>query len=459
MDPDLLPSLVSYYQQVQCTKEIGLKLDIKRQLRITSRLQARLGQTQQEKTELSAQADELRVELSKAKATTEVRQREIESLRARTQDSDKVDRAITETLKVQADSYKREINELREDLKLRNDEILDLRQDAQERDDDLKQARDGTRNRDKEMKEIRDQIRARESELRKANHWIEKLQANVQTLELECSESREALEAAREAQVEAEDRYDTLQAQKQLAPQHKATMPVKNLKPIVKSVKMKERSMSPIADPVLPDDSFASEMPTPVVSRQVKAQKSREPETDYTDPPSKPTKRALPKAAAAAESQTRPTKTAPKTARATSNKENLDAPNKGTKKRKAIDDFSASPPRSSPPPADSPKRKPKKKPDFSMTPAVERTNGKSALSLIPLSPPSSKPTLTVAANTASSKDDEIKPIRKKKKLLGGARTLMDDTPKKVSVKAAKTNLGRELSPLKRPISSGLIMKN
>jgi predicted nucleic acid-binding Zn-ribbon protein len=465
MDPDLLPSLVSYYQQAQCSKEIGFKLDLKRQLRITNKLQARLGQSEKEKSELNMRFEELKVEMSKVKATADVRQREIESLRARSQDSDKVDRAITETLKVQADSYKREISELREDLKLRNEEILDLRQDAQERDDDLKQARDGTRTRDKEMKEIRDQIRARESDLRKANHWIEKLQANVQTLELECNESRDALDAAREAQAEAEDRYDTLQAQKQLAPQQKPVNSTKALKLIVKSVKMKERSLSPIADPILPDESIASEMPTPIVSRQVKAQKMREPETDYTDPPSKPAKRVIPKAATtttipAADKQTKSVKTVPKTARSTSNKENQETANKGTKKRKAVDDFSASPPRSSPPPPESPKRKPKKKPDFSMTPAVEKTNGKSALSLIPLSPPSSKPTFVPSASATSlAKDDEVKPLRKKKKLLGGARTLMDDTPKKVSVKAAKTNLGRELSPLKRPVSSGLIIRN
>lgn len=476
MDPDLLPSLVSYYQQSQCTKEIGYKIEVRKQTRIAQKLESKVARTLAEQEDLRTQIEELKLSLSNALTTADVRQREIETLRVRHQGVDKADKAHAQSLKVQADSYKREIGELRDDLKLRDEELTDLRQDALERDKDLKDARDLTRTRDKEMKETRDHLRARESEVRKANHWIEKLQASVQRLELEVTEGQDALEASKEALAESEERFDTLQAQRQIA---MAEPPRPAMKPVTKAPKTiiaktvlpkttTIKAPSPVSPPqveAMMDDSEGSEPPSPVPTKakqkasvpKAPAAVISEPETDYNEPPSKVTKKAaIAKSPVKATTKSNPAKRPVKIS--TADKENQNVNKKTTKKRKAAEDFSASPPRSSPPP-ESPKRKQTKKPDFSMTPFVDKTQ-KNQLSLIPLSPPSSKPTAKERKDqSVVVKDHEPKP-KKKRKLLGGTRTLMDDTPKKTVSKPAKTNFGKELSPLKRPVSSaGLVMKN
>ena len=381
MDPELLPSLVNYYQASQCTKELAYKLDIKKQSRINHKLQEKLEKSQAIQQDLREQIEELKLALSKEHATSEVRQREIESLRSRNQGSDKADKALADSLKIQADSYKREIREVREDLKMRDEELQDLRDDAKERENDLKEARELTRTRDKEIKEVRDQLRARESEVRKANHAMEKIKANAQRLEMEAQEAQDALEATKEALVETERR----------AVKPRATTPKAKPKPKPKS-------------PVLADEPSLPEALT-----------------DYTAPPAKLVKKKP----------------------STANKENITA--KPRKRKVQVDDFSASPPRSSPP-AESPKRRKVTKSDFSMTPFIDKTK---KLDVVPLSPPSSK-----SADIQVPVQDKPK---KKRKLLGGMKTLMDDTPKKVISK--KSNLGKDLSPLKRPKSSaGLIIE-
>lgn len=469
MSPDLLPSLVSYYQQTQCTKDVGYKLDLKRQVHRADKLRAEIKLANDHSTELRTQVEELQTNVSKTQAVADGRQREIESLRARQQDTGKVDKAAAESLRTQADSYKREIGELRDDLRLRDEELTDLRQDARERDTDLKEARNAMRIRDKEMKDVRDQVRARESEVRKANHMIEKLQATVQGLELEVGEHRDALEATKEALAESEERYDSLQAKKQIQPAPRPSVPIIRPK-LPKQVVQKPvsvRAMSPQQSPE-PEESHSFQSPdVSPIAKKAKPQKIAKKagddlNTDYDDPPSKPSKRVLSKSPV-----TRPdppkSKASKKPVRSSADKENHDMGKRTYKKKvAALEDFSASPPRSSPPP-ESPKRKTQAKADFSMTPFVDKTTGKNSLPVIPLSPPSSKPNSKRSRDTtALLKDDADKPVvKKKRKLLGGVRTLMDDTPKKITKRAATINFGKELSPLKRPTSSssGLILKD
>lgn len=465
MDPDLLPTLVSYYQQSQRTKELAYKFDLKKHAHTSLKSQAKSKRLLAENEDLRTQIEESKLNLSNAQTTADVRQREIESLRSRHQDTDKADKAHAQALKVQADSYKQELSEIRDDLKRRDEELRDLRQDALDREDDLKQTRELTRSRDKELKEARDQLRAKENEVRKANHTNEKLQLAIERLEQQATDARYTLEAAQEALAEAEDKLDALQAQRQLTaaqPRPVARVAAKVPRPAVQQPLTRPQPYSPaIADDYNLAENNAGEeseagLPSPVQPKKksfsTKPRQQIEPETDYNEPPSKPTKKAP--------AEKSPVKKAVSKKSTNANKENQNlGAKKASKKRKTVDDFSASPPRSSPPPA-SPPRKKTKKPDFSMTPFVDKTSSKSALSMIPLSPPSAlAPSKRAKDQIVPLKDDEPKP-KKKRKLLGGAKTLMDDTPKKVTKMSAKTNFGKDLSPLKRPISSaGLIIKD
>lgn len=402
MDPDLLPSLVNYYQAAQCTKELGYKVDIKRHQRHNARLQAKLTKEESIQQDLRAQIEELKLALSKETATSGVRQKEIESLRARYHDNDKADKALASSLKIQADSYKREIREIKDDLKTRESELRDLRDDLKERDSDLKDARDLTRTREKELKEVRDQLRARDSEIRKANHALERVQTDAQRLEMEAQEAQDALEASKEALKDVQRR-----------------------KPV--EVKTRPKAASPVAAPVPVSKPKASKAVTP--PPESPSPSVAEPLTDYTAPPAKPVPAAK--------------KKVPSTA----NKENVGVP----KKRKAkIDDFSASPPMLSPA-VESPKRRKVTKSEFSMTPFINKAK---KMDIIPLSPPSSK---TGKKDLRVAILDDATKKKPKKKLLGGVKTLMDDTPKAApKVK----NFGKELSPLKRPKSSaGLILSS
>lgn len=449
MDPELMPTLVRYYQQAQCTKDLAYKLDVGRHERRQKHLQRDLQVSGRETAALRTENEELKANLTQAQITLDVRQREVESMRARYQNTDKADKAIAETWKVQADSFKREIGELQDDLQSRIDELEDLRQDALERDKDLKAARDLTRSRDKEMKEMRDQVRARESELRKANHLIGKLQANLQSLEADVAEGRDALEAMRDALTEAEERYDTLHAQKQIVPTvapaataaaptrapSRATKPVaaRSTKAPIEVKAQKKRHPSPALQDMDADESMESQpMPTPeprstrpiYASTPIFQQREEDLSTDYTIPPSLPPKPVAakskvkvtsvqPQAAMAATVKAKPEaiKRAPSAAaiKSTANKENHNAQgiSKASKKSKtsaptSLTDFVASPPPplSSPPTAPTPKAKPRQQKStaaFSMTPFIDRTkltNGgegvggrQTALSMIPLSPP------------------------------------------------------------------------
>lgn len=453
MDPDLLPSLVSYYQSTQCTKEIGYKIDIRKYARANVRLESKLEEGNVVQADLRAQIEELRLTLAKTQSTSDVRQREVESLRARYQDNEKADKAQTDSLKIQADSYKREIREIRDDLKLREEEIRDIREDVKERDNDVKEARELTRNRDKEIKEVRDQLRLKDSEIRKSNHKLEKLASTVQRLELDIQEASDALEATKEMLAEADERRNADRSQqRQRAANEQKTK--QNLK-LVKTARVRSPSLASLPD--LPNQ-IASPGTSPVQTAAKNSSATTELLTDYNEPPSKPARKTI--------SRSPVKKTALKSS---ANKENVAATKPtASKKRKApvVTEFSASPPRSSPPP-ESPKRKKVLKSDFSMTPFIDKTKKSGSLSLVPLSPPSSKldvphgkstedTTALVPLNDSSS---DINKPKKKRKLLGGLKTLMDDTPKKgVVSRAVKSNFGKDLSPLKRPKSSaGLIL--
>lgn len=468
MDPDLLPTLVSYYQQSQRAKELAYKHDVRRQMHDSQRLSAQCEKAVAENSELSAQIEELKINLLKTQTIVDVRQREIESLRLRHQDVDKADKAQAQSLKLQADSYKQELSELRQDIQMRDEELRDLRQDATEREDDLKQARELARTRDRELKESRDQLRARESEVRKANTSIQKLQGSIQRLEHEVSESRDALEAAQAALVEAEDRFDAVQAQMQILNEKDRAVPkpgTKKSRPLASELSAKPQvaltemaSEGNLAKNNIEVANPGVESPSLVNKRvAVIIQSSEEPETDYNEPPSaKPAKKAAASKAVVKKAA------APKKLLkvSTANKENQDVNRKVAKKRKAVEEFSISPPRSSPPP-DSPPRKKTKKPDFSMTPFVDRSSNKSGLAAISLSPPPMKD----VSHKSIASDLQLKATepkqKKKRKLLGGTKTLMDDdTPKKAPKVSLKTNFGKDLSPLKRPVSSaGLIIRD
>lgn len=471
MDPELLPTLISYYQETHRTTDLAYRFDLRRQAHELRKSQTCLDQSLAENQDLQQQIKELKINLAEVQSLVETRQRENESLRSRHQDTDKADRAHAQTLKVQADSYKRELSELCDDLKRRDEELVDLRQDAIDRENDLKQAREVTRTRERELKESRDFLRARESEVRRASHTIETLQSSVQRLEMDLSDSRDALESAQEVMVQIEESRDAAQAQLQILIQNqnqaraaKIRAPIKPVASVPRPDTMTLPQTLPaiidqldeqaVGDVVLQDAEEEVVSPNPMKNKNLKLQNICTSETDYNEPPS-----------ARAPAQRSPTKraTVPKKTKTVSpeDKENQGVSKKPTKKRKTAEDFSATPPRSSPQ-VESPPREKTKKPDFTMTPFVDKSSNKSVLSSIPLSPPVPTKTMSVSFNAKEVLiGDEQPKLKKKRKLLGGTKTLMDDdTPKKAKKPSLKTNFGKELSPLKRPISSvGLIIRD
>lgn len=124
---------------------------------------------------------------------------------------------------------------------------------------------------------------------------------------------------------------------------------------------------------------------------------------------------------------------------------------------------------------------------FSMTPFLNRQAATSVdLAAVPLSPPSFGTTAsadTEAGSTAAAAGGAAGGVVKKKRKLFGGKTLMDDSPAKPSSSSTSaagaglgrralgkskldplartilgdTNFGRELSPLKRPVSKGFVL--
>ncbi|ORY86228.1 hypothetical protein BCR37DRAFT_391025 [Protomyces lactucae-debilis] len=511
MEAGLLPSLVGYYKAVAHTAQVGHAYECARLEKTITELQQQLDtQTaltnEEEERVQHAQADLQTAQqsiLAQEKRVVAL-QHEIDALRQAHEATQGQDQQAVKQARATADSFKREIKALKEDLKLRDEEVRDLRQDAADRAVEEKEARDLARERDRSSREHREQVRAKDIEIRKLGHILEQTSARVAGLEADVGESREALKLTTMLLREAEARLreQALQgvagrrssqvtaalaaaaatqqtlaqpAVKQKAPAASIAVPKAVKKPVIADAESEEEQ-----EP----EQAPSETSTPAVQRPRKRAAApttlqEPPTTDYDAVPvaiaaQKQKQLAARRALAADKENYEPR--ARKSAVAAAG-----AKRKG-KVMMSVEEFVASPPRSSSG-EDSPAIKETakvvkkrggakamtsaalakaaaagktKKSDFSMTPFVDKTR---KLSVIPLSPPTSRDQ-QIRLRDEEDAGAQGGKMKKKRKLLGaGQRTLMDDTPKKTIVGGKKVfDFGKDLSPLKRPKSSGLVLK-
>jgi hypothetical protein len=517
MEAELVPNLVGYYKSVVRTAKASHAYEVARQAGTIANLEQQRVIQEKLTAEAGLRCEQLQKQYSDVQKQVKVHVAQIDALKAeldalrQAQDAAQgQDQQLALQTRAVVDSLKREIKGLKEDVKQRDEEVREMRQDAVDRAAEAKEAHELARERDRGLREQREQVRTRDLELRKVSHALEQTTARVQGLEADIQESREALKLTTELLKEAEARMrqqmQTQQAAGRRSSQVTAALaavaatqralaqpvvqavvegvlpiPSKVVKQAAPKPKTIKASRAPVENDSAEEQTDApSDTGTPIVQRPRKRAAApttlqEAPTTDYDAVPDaivaqKQKQIAARRALAADKENYEPRATKPAT--------------KTCVKRKAkvvqVEDFVASPPRLSSPDA-TPIQEGKaakrrvagksmtsaaiakaaaagktKKSDFSMTPFVDKTR---KLSVVPLSPPT-KTDQRVRLRDEDETAAQGGKLKKKRKLLGAAqRTLMDDTPKKTLPGSKKVfDFGKDLSPLKRPTSSGLILK-
>ncbi|BFZ54084.1 hypothetical protein PYCC9005_001115 [Savitreella phatthalungensis] len=439
MDSDTLPALAAYRQAVRVREAACARVELILERRALRQAETRAHTAAEEHeltiTQLKASITQLTGERDTARRLDEERRREIESLRQRHVEGAAGDKVHSEVLRAQCESYRREAQELRDDLKARDAELRDVRELYRERERDNDQARESVRSKERELRSARETLRDRDAKLRRLELELEA--ANDRYADLESRSARQQVKAAVATTTTARP------AVPKPAARPAAASRVRSPSPEVESDAEAERvdSPAPPAKAVKARKAHAKE-PAPAPRRPVI-------DSD-TDTPPRPKKKPSASATAPTTKTSRPVST-PGT--------DYDKPPAGLSRQKAKVPASPATKRGKENTVPLDVLNSRKPADFSMTPFVNRTakdgseGGVRAVDLadIPLSPPTST-SETGGAGAAGQK--------KKRKLFGG-KTLMDDSPAKkvprVNALAKRDNFGRDLSPLKRPVSKGLML--